>query len=317
MIENNQYSTNDVLPSRRSDYWKSLLCATKFDVGFHPLERDDYWGYLKHLRTNQHQITQWHAAPAKVSRTTDQAKRSQSKAYEFIAVVKGSLTFSQRNRSLVVSEDDLVVGDASEAFILEHTHDVQALTFTLPHSDLDRLISAKKIDEPVKIQCQSGLAHLGLDYLKNLAREVESLSPNDFKLAARHFVEVAVTVLDGARDLSSSLRGSRAITFKRITRLVCDRIGDLEFSPGRLSQETGLSPRYLQSLFQSSGFTVQSYIRTQRLDRAQAMLRSPAYQSLSVTEIALQCGFSNPSHFSKAFRNEFDCSPTQFRQAGF
>jgi transcriptional regulator GlxA family with amidase domain len=35
---------------------------------------------------------------------------------------------------------------------------------------------------------------------------------------------------------------------------------------------------------------------------------------LPLTKIASKCGFLNPSHFSKAFKQQFGVSPQQFRK---
>ena len=41
------------------------------------------------------------------------------------------------------------------------------------------------------------------------------------------------------------------------------------------------------------------------------LLRNP---ELQVTQVALQCGFENLSHFSRAFKTRFGSSPAQFRK---
>jgi AraC family transcriptional regulator, positive regulator of tynA and feaB len=35
---------------------------------------------------------------------------------------------------------------------------------------------------------------------------------------------------------------------------------------------------------------------------------------MSMTEIALECGFEEPSHFSRAFKAKFGRSPTDYRE---
>jgi transcriptional regulator GlxA family with amidase domain len=36
--------------------------------------------------------------------------------------------------------------------------------------------------------------------------------------------------------------------------------------------------------------------------------------SMSMTEIALECGFEEPSHFSRTFKTKFGRSPTDYRE---
>ena len=50
-----------------------------------------------------------------------------------------------------------------------------------------------------------------------------------------------------------------------------------------------------------------------RLQKARAMLASPRYDRMKVSDIALACGFNEVSYFNRCFRRRFGASPTQFR----
>lgn len=55
------------------------------------------------------------------------------------------------------------------------------------------------------------------------------------------------------------------------------------------------------------------YVRDVRLRRGARLLHRG---NLSVSEIADRVGFASRSHFSRAFRDQFGCSPARFRSAG-
>ena len=54
------------------------------------------------------------------------------------------------------------------------------------------------------------------------------------------------------------------------------------------------------------------YIRDKRLEKAAELLKLP-HQSIS--EIAYKCAFNDIGHFSKCFRNKFEVSPKEFKEA--
>jgi AraC family transcriptional regulator len=62
-----------------------------------------------------------------------------------------------------------------------------------------------------------------------------------------------------------------------------------------------------------SGETLNNFTIRLRLEKAARLLR---YSVKSLTEIALDCGFSSPATFSRAFRSGYDTSPSQFRKSG-
>jgi len=79
-----------------------------------------------------------------------------------------------------------------------------------------------------------------------------------------------------------------------------------------LGRMVGLSPQYLSSAFsQSFGRSPMRYLQSCRIDRAKELLIS---SDLTVTEIALESGFSSLQHFSARFREQTGLSPSEFRK---
>ena len=62
-----------------------------------------------------------------------------------------------------------------------------------------------------------------------------------------------------------------------------------------------------------SGETLNNFTNRLRVEKAARLLR---YSEKSLTEIALDCGFSSSPTFSRAFRSGYDTSPSQFRKSG-
>src|ERR1700678_718746 len=62
-----------------------------------------------------------------------------------------------------------------------------------------------------------------------------------------------------------------------------------------------------------SGETLNHFTNRLRLEKAAALLR---YTDKSVTDVALDCGFSSSATFSRAFRTGYETSPSEFRKSG-
>jgi AraC-like DNA-binding protein len=58
-----------------------------------------------------------------------------------------------------------------------------------------------------------------------------------------------------------------------------------------------------------TNYSVQEFIFAIRLKRAAQLLRE---SGMSVTEIAYNVGFKDPSHFSKLFKKQFGVSPKSY-----
>jgi AraC-like DNA-binding protein len=67
-------------------------------------------------------------------------------------------------------------------------------------------------------------------------------------------------------------------------------------------------------VFESEPQTLNQYIWARRLERSRQELENPAQRGQTITQIALAWGFSNVSHFSRAFRERYECSPREVRE---
>lgn len=79
-----------------------------------------------------------------------------------------------------------------------------------------------------------------------------------------------------------------------------------------VAAECGLSVSHFARAFrQSVGVSPHAWIVRQRVVRAKVMMRA---QDRSLAEIALACGFSDQSHFTRVFAREEDMSPGRWRR---
>jgi AraC family transcriptional regulator len=89
--------------------------------------------------------------------------------------------------------------------------------------------------------------------------------------------------------------------------------GDLRLET--LARVAHFSPYHFHRVFKSVvGETINEFTHRLRLQKAAShLIHNPR---LSITEIALQCGYSSPSSFARDFRGTFGMSATQFRNGG-
>lgn len=72
-----------------------------------------------------------------------------------------------------------------------------------------------------------------------------------------------------------------------------------------------LSREYLMKLFkQQFGFGIHEYVQKVRMDKAQKLLDDPG---LKIQDISEMLGYKDKNYFSKAFRNYYSISPSEYR----
>lgn len=78
-----------------------------------------------------------------------------------------------------------------------------------------------------------------------------------------------------------------------------------------VAESIGFSKYHFSRLFkQYTDYTFYDYVCLRRIKAAEELLLQP---DLSITEIALQSGFSNLSTFNRLFKQQKNCTPTEYR----
>ena len=88
-------------------------------------------------------------------------------------------------------------------------------------------------------------------------------------------------------------------------------MADFDLTPAAIAADTGVPLRTLQAAAARTGTTLGQLIADRRLQRVERLLLSG--RETSVTEIALDCGFADPSYFARRFQQRFGASPSRYR----
>lgn len=162
-----------------------------------------------------------------------------------------------------------------------------------------------------------GIAQVFSRCLASVAQGIETLSANELRLLETTVTELSAATLasDEGAPAGGALTPSQAALFSRVCRAIEMRLGDSELAMGALAREERISLRYLQKLFEITGQSFSTHLRSRRLERCRAELVDPLGEKVSVSEICFRWGFNDPAHFSRVFRDRYGSSPRAYRQA--
>jgi AraC family transcriptional regulator len=107
---------------------------------------------------------------------------------------------------------------------------------------------------------------------------------------------------------SPSLPGYKV---RQITDWMTDHMAD-DFSLDQLAAQAGLSKFHFHRLFKSAvGVAPLRYHINLRMDQSKRLLRET---KKSIVDVALDVGYTKPSHFAQLFRRETGLSPSDYRR---
>ena len=125
---------------------------------------------------------------------------------------------------------------------------------------------------------------------------------------------LAIHLLTRCRDIprnSNKTVGLSQKQTKQLTEYIRNHLPE-DLSLSELAACIALSPYHFARLFkQTTGITPHQYVIYQRVEKAKELL---GQRELSVTEVALVCGFAHQGHLSKHFKRILGMTPTAFRE---
>jgi AraC-like DNA-binding protein len=156
-----------------------------------------------------------------------------------------------------------------------------------------------------------------MTYLKSALKDGVLAAPKLRDAVVTHIHDlVALAISDCAALGESSASAVVAARHSAAIDHIAAHFHDPELSLEVVARCQGISPRYLQHLMTSSGTSFTERVNELRLQRAFALLIESHCSARRISDIALEAGFSDISHFNRLFRTRFGVSPRGVRAAG-
>ncbi|MBI1980308.1 MAG: helix-turn-helix domain-containing protein [Methylocystis sp.] len=304
------FSTEDVTPSRRREwlcevigreYARADACAVPTQPLFNEMtiygEKDVR---LSAIRSNAILIER----PKRPSLPDSQD------VYLAVVLLSGEYFLEQGERHASLRPGDITIYDATRPHKIYCPGSFSKLIVSLPRAamrmrlpDMDRRLATS-------IAGARGLGAIAAAHIRSIAAHAAELTDESFAAAADHCADlIALSAADP--QLIGATARSRDATLRRAKRFIEGRLGDPRLDPTMTAKALGLSIRYLNALFEAEGVSLMRYVWARRLEHCRADLSAQAQAPIG--EIAFRWGFSDFSHFSRAFRRRFGQSARETR----
>lgn len=225
-------------------------------------------------------------------------------------VESGAFRFEQAGQSAQCAAGSMVLMDASQPLRAAQDGLAKLLSIVFPAPRLRAEVSHLEQRCTVPVEVKPGTPSVLRDLMQCAWRERDALSQEGTTPLPRLFGKLIETVFP---DQPGHRRGARQAHLPAVREIIRSELRNPELSPRLIAARLGLSTSYLFSLAREAGTSVHEAIIEARLEACREALSSPAWATVTITEIALDFGFQDPAHFSKRFRARFGEPPSAMR----
>jgi AraC-like DNA-binding protein len=232
--------------------------------------------------------------------------------------VAGRATATTGSRTIEFEPGDVTIVDRSQSGTVKHGIEVngsdgRALTLVLPRGLLTPLRAASDPVPDATVSHNTAFGRLMAEHLLALRRHAPYLSDGESRAAVASIAHLVAGAFGQPADTASRVvTSARATQAAEIKCYIDQNLGSARLEIDDLCRKFHLSRAALYRLFESKDGPA-GYIQQRRLDRAFAMLRSPAYRSWRLIDFALDARFSSDATFIRAFRRVFGVTPGEVR----
>lgn len=311
------FSTDGLRAEDRFDHWREARGKSLFGVTIElPREkRSAFHGEFRAHKIGAAVTSEMSASSYVVGRPPgDIARQAGESLCVTLQVHGGGALFTGDEESAAVGAGDMTIGYSDTAFLATPASDCgfRSKALKIP---FDRAIM---LDRPIEdLTLAKPVEGLGID--RPLRALFQAVTDPDGALAdteddVTHVARLALAARGrlsmGRPEVRAALRAGQRHAALEIMRR---DLRKTDLAPSGVAVELGVSLRQLHVLFERSEQSFSRTLTQIRVEAAGVLLRRA--RALSVTQVALACGFESLATFYRAFGRAHGLSPIAYREA--
>lgn len=166
----------------------------------------------------------------------------------------------------------------------------------------------------IRMSANRPLNRLVASYIRTLAGTNQPIaSAGTGEAMARNLVELIAIAANDKPDIRDSYhKGLASGILEQLTHYLDAHFQKPGLSPEDAAAAAGITSRHVHRILERADTTFSEQLFTRRLRHAHYLLTDTACRH-TITDIAYDCGFSNPAHFCRKYREMYGRTPSETR----
>lgn len=309
-------STEDVPRRERHGWLREVIGREYANVDIAPPRDGSLFNEMTILPWDGLRLSVIRSNAIGIERLPREPHRVSQDAYFAVVLLGGDYLLQQDGREVFLRPGDMALYDATRPHRIHCPRSFAKLIVSIPRAALRERVAGIERCTALRIPGDHGIGAVASDFMRSAARHASSLSAPEFTALAEHALDLLTLAATAVRPADFQLSRSRSLSLHRIKDFVERHLAEADLDAARVAAGVGLSSRYINGLFRDEDTSLMRHVWQRRLEQCRRDLRNPAHAGHRLSDIAFRWGFNDLSHFSRAFRQRFGCSPSEYRQAG-
>jgi AraC-like DNA-binding protein len=227
-----------------------------------------------------------------------------------------NIVMSQRGRDVPLQQDEATLLMHQEPAALTHGN-LRFYGLVFPRAALAARISDLDLAMMRAIPRSAGPLRLLVCYLDLIRKEADLSAPEVRRSVVGHIQDLTALAFGAKRDTTEqSLSAVAAARLAAALAHIKKSFAEPGLTVDTIARGQGISSRYLQELLEASGKSFTARVNELRLQKAFGLLVERGGGKRRISDIALEAGFPDVSHFNRLFRARFGDTPSSVRGGG-
>ncbi len=303
------WSTDGVDQRRALAYWVDTVCDRFLELEIDTPVRSNFRACLDQFDFGPATLSFVGAASQRIRRTPAKISRTRYPTFFLVQFRVGHGLLRQRGREVQAHAGDCVLINGTEPYELDCPRSTTAAILRMPEDWLRHWLPNPESSSPM-VFAQG-------DWSSALCAAMASLRLEtcaDLALPRSAVAEQIAALLTLAVGKGAESESPRSL-LSDLMMTLRERLEETDLSPLVVAAQHDVSKRTLHYSFAAAGTTFVEQLMKLRLERAREILSDPRQAAPRIEDVATRCGFTDPSHFARRFRQKYGHAPLQYRRA--
>lgn len=310
-------STSTNSHGERVDFWREMILRLFADVDIRSVGASDFFGKVKSQKCDMLRISDVSAASQSVNRRYLEPRNRDEDKYFAVLMLEGTEALEQDGNRVIIRPGEFAVYDATRPHYLSFTESWRQIIVSVPRASLNQRIMNMERRTATAISTETPTGRVMRLFLQGVAAQIGQFTSSEMATLSESATNLISLAMGNMYPLDTEHSSCQTLALVRVKIYVNDHLRVPGLSANQIASASGLSSRQINRLFESEGLSLMRYVLRRRLERCGMDLRSPVHMMRRVSDIAYDWGFNDLSHFNRAFRDFYGCSPSEWRESAW